>query len=162
MSNLDLSKPLVLIGMSGCGKSTYAKQMAETLKCEAVDLDSYIEEYEGMAISEIFTVHGEAYFRELEWTLFNELLRANAKVIATGAGLVPSAIASGRMKPEQAFFCFINPSLDKIVKNLSKPEEQAKRPLFNNIEDLYAAVEKQAKLRMDSYLAWADEVITTF
>ena len=49
----------------GAGKTTLAEEVARRLDREAIDLDSYIETYEG-PIAEIFSQRGEAAFRELE------------------------------------------------------------------------------------------------
>lgn len=156
------SIPIVIIGMSGSGKSTYAKRLEEKLQSQSVDLDAYIEAHEQKKISQIFAEQGESYFRDLEWRLFEDLLGQKVKIIATGAGMVPTAVNRGIQKPANGFFCFINPPIDVIVMNLSKPEELAKRPLLRDLEDIRAAVEKQAENRMSAYLLWADEVISSF
>ena len=58
-----------------------------------VDLDSEIELRTGITVSEIFSIHGEAYFRELERDIFAELLNKDEDrlVMAPGAGWITNA-----------------------------------------------------------------------
>ena len=57
---------IILIGYMGCGKSTVGRKLAENRKWSFIDTDAWIEEREGITISEIFASKGEPYFRELE------------------------------------------------------------------------------------------------
>ena len=66
---------IILIGYMGCGKSTIGRKMAEVLSVPFLDTDQWIEEREGITISEIFSTKGEAYFRDLETECLKELLR---------------------------------------------------------------------------------------
>ncbi len=56
-----------------------------------VELDRRIEERAGLALSELFSLHGEQYYRKVEQDVLAELLAAPAPmVIAVGGGLVTS------------------------------------------------------------------------
>lgn len=78
---------IVLIGFMGSGKSTIGKLIAQELELPFVDLDEMIERQEDMAISKIFTLKGESYFREVENTLLKAVLFSETKsVVATGGG----------------------------------------------------------------------------
>ncbi len=79
-------KNLYLCGFMGCGKSHIGRMLAKRLGCQFVDLDSYIEEQEGMAVSEIFAKRGEAYFRETESRCIREM--PENCVVATGGGAI--------------------------------------------------------------------------
>lgn len=72
----------------GVGKSTVGRQLASELDFEFVDTDELIEQRTGMKISEIFATAGEPAFRELERQLLEEMKGWDAKVIATGGGLI--------------------------------------------------------------------------
>lgn len=54
--------------------------MAEMFQMLFVDTDAWIEEKEGMSITEIFEVKGEAYFRDLETHCLSELLKKDKTV----------------------------------------------------------------------------------
>ena len=54
------SKPIVLVGMMGCGKSTIGKIVAEKLKWIFIDTDKEIESIMKLSIKEIFERFGES------------------------------------------------------------------------------------------------------
>ena len=68
-----LDQNIFLIGFMGCGKSTVADFLNRELSMEVIEMDQIIAKREGMSISDIFEVHGEAYFRELETKLLKEM-----------------------------------------------------------------------------------------
>ncbi len=72
----------------GAGKSTTGKVLADLLNYRFVDLDSEIVEQQGRSISEIFSIEGEEYFRDLETRLLNTLESSSESVFATGGGIV--------------------------------------------------------------------------
>lgn len=71
--------------MSGSGKSTSGKAVAKVLQVPFIDLDKEIERSEGVSISELFELKGEAYFRKSE-TYHLQLILNKVAVIATGGG----------------------------------------------------------------------------
>ena len=69
MSKLRLSnsnKSIVLVGHMGSGKSTIGKNLSKKLGIDFIDSDKEIELREKIKISNIFSLHGEKYFRNLE------------------------------------------------------------------------------------------------
>ena len=76
---------IVLIGGSGGGKSSLARQLARHLGLAARDSDQQVEASAGASIAEIFKVQGEAGFRALEARAVRECL-ARPGVLALGAG----------------------------------------------------------------------------
>jgi XRE family aerobic/anaerobic benzoate catabolism transcriptional regulator len=80
---------VALLGVRGAGKSTVGPRLAEKLGVPFVELDAQIEEAAGLTLSEIFELHGEAYYRRLERETLARLLSASSgAVIATGGSLV--------------------------------------------------------------------------
>jgi shikimate kinase len=79
-------RSLVLVGMMGAGKSSIGRKLAQRLGLPFVDADSEIERAAGMSISDIFTEHGEPYFRAGEARVIARLLDAGPQVLATGGG----------------------------------------------------------------------------
>ncbi|MCO5225770.1 MAG: 3-dehydroquinate synthase [Thermomicrobiales bacterium] len=84
---------LMLTGMSGAGKSTVGRLVAETLGWDFVDMDDEIEARVGRTIPTIFAEDGEPAFRALEADLLAELLQVRDAVISTGGGAVCNDIA---------------------------------------------------------------------
>jgi shikimate kinase len=80
------SRSVVLVGMMGAGKSSIGRKLAQRLNLPFVDADAEIEQAAGMSISDIFTTHGEPYFRAGEARVIARLLDSGPQVLATGGG----------------------------------------------------------------------------
>lgn len=79
---------IALIGMPGCGKTTFAKLLGEKLGREVVETDSLIEENAGITIPEIFANQGETAFRDIESRMVMEAGSRTGIIISTGGGAV--------------------------------------------------------------------------
>ncbi|MGF7049195.1 shikimate kinase [Paenibacillus sp. DS2015] len=79
---------IILIGMMGTGKSTVGCLLGEQLGYPLVDLDAAVEQEEGCSIASMFANHGEAYFRQAESSMLQQVLTGTQQVIATGGGAV--------------------------------------------------------------------------
>lgn len=80
------TKPLVLVGMMGAGKTAIGRRLAERLDSPFLDADDEIEAAAGCSISDIFAMHGEAAFRDGERRVIQRLLDRSPTVLATGGG----------------------------------------------------------------------------
>lgn len=156
-----MSKTIALIGLSGCGKSTYGLELSRKLDRPFYDIDQMIEEKIGMTVAEIFSKEGEDFFRAMEWEVFMTCCVRPDCVIATGGGLVPTAYSQGKSKPQNIFFLYLNTSIDEIERRLSNPDALGVRPLMTNGQDLRKQIEKLYNERSKAYLAWADGVLST-
>ena len=81
-------RPIALIGMMGAGKSTVARLLGERLAVAVADLDAMLEAEEGRSILELYDRDGEPYLRRRERELLARTLRAGARVLACGGGVV--------------------------------------------------------------------------
>jgi XRE family aerobic/anaerobic benzoate catabolism transcriptional regulator len=80
---------IALLGLRGAGKTTVGRRLARCLRVRFVELDRRIEERSNLALSEIFSLHGEDYYRRVEREALLELLNSRTSmVIATGGGIV--------------------------------------------------------------------------
>lgn len=80
---------VALLGLRGAGKSTVGASLAGRLGLRFVELDARVEENAGLALDELFQVHGEAFYRRLEHEALQALASTHeACVLATGGGLV--------------------------------------------------------------------------
>lgn len=77
---------IVLTGFMGTGKSTVAQLVARRLNMTFMDMDQIIAQRAGMTIAELFSLKGEADFRQQERSLGAELNQQSGLVIATGGG----------------------------------------------------------------------------
>lgn len=80
---------LVLIGLTGSGKTTVGRLAAERLGRAFVDTDAAIEQRTGRSVRAIFAEDGEAAFRDIEsQTLADALGCSEPSVIAAAGGAV--------------------------------------------------------------------------
>ena len=71
-----------LIGMTGVGKSTVGKILANRLKWAFVDVNETIEAIYGRNLNEIFSTFGEESFKNMETTILQELSQGEHQVFA--------------------------------------------------------------------------------
>ena len=144
-------KNLVLIGLSGCGKTSLGKRLSRILRRPLLDTDAMIVEAEGRSIADIFAERGEPYFRDLESAACLAVSELDGAIIATGGGAVlreqnMEALAKNGM----IFFIDRHPS--RILRSGSLKD----RPLVQDDRDklfrLYAE-------RLALYRLWADVTI---
>lgn len=88
---------IVVVGMTGVGKSTIGAHLAHKIGRRFVDLDRFIVEKTGRSIPDIFSEKGESGFRQLESRALVACLSGEAQngtsdlVVSTGGGAVISA-----------------------------------------------------------------------
>jgi shikimate kinase len=83
---LILPPRIALVGFMGSGKTTVGRLLAERIGYHFVDSDDEIESRAGLRVGDIFRLHGEAFFRELEEGAVRHVLQASDRVVATGGG----------------------------------------------------------------------------
>jgi XRE family aerobic/anaerobic benzoate catabolism transcriptional regulator len=89
----DPAAPLMvaLLGLRGAGKTTIGRKLAKRRHVPFVELDKRIEQAADLSLGELFTLHGEDYYRRLEREVLQDVLgEGKAIVLATGGGLVAS------------------------------------------------------------------------
>jgi XRE family transcriptional regulator, aerobic/anaerobic benzoate catabolism transcriptional regulator len=80
---------IALIGLRGAGKTSIGAPLAKRLKIPFVELDALIEKAASMPLAQIFSLHGEGYYRRLEYQTLRKTLRSpKSMVLATGGSLV--------------------------------------------------------------------------
>lgn len=89
----------------GTGKSSVGRLVAEQLHFVFVDTDELIERQTGRSISDIFTRHGEAAFRQLERDAVAGLSSGRRMVISTGGGLVTNPENMAGLKQHALVIC---------------------------------------------------------
>ncbi|MGG7566360.1 shikimate kinase [Rhodovulum sp. DZ06] len=122
-----LLRPVVLVGLMGCGKSSVGRRLADALGAPFVDSDDEVEAAAAMTIPEIFESMGEPAFREGERRVIARLIEAGPRVIATGGGAFMNDLTRALVK-ERAASVWLRAELDTLVERTSR---RANRPLLS-------------------------------
>jgi XRE family transcriptional regulator, aerobic/anaerobic benzoate catabolism transcriptional regulator len=94
----DAGSHISLVGMRGAGKTTVGNLIARTLKAPFYELDALIERDTGLSLREIFDLEGENYYRAVEESVLERVLKKTPGVIAAGGGLVMNPTSLLRLK----------------------------------------------------------------
>ena len=133
---------IVLVGMPGCGKSTAAKTLSQSLGRELIDTDELIKENEGREIPEIFKDNGEEYFRNAESLAVKHAGKQSGKIIATGGGAI--------LRDENKAALRQNSVVVFLKRDLSQLDTEGRPLSINNpLEEMY-------KKRLPHYEAVCD------
>ena len=148
-----------LIGFMGCGKSTKAKQLANRLGCDVIDLDAIIVAQEGKSIADYFAENGEAAFRKLEQETLKNYPYPETSVIATGGGL-PCFFDNMEWMNANGKTVYLKMTPPQLVSRLHNRE---KRPLLKGMDDeqLLAFIETKLTER-NAFYNQAQVVVNAF
>ncbi|MDR3295301.1 MAG: shikimate dehydrogenase [Clostridiales Family XIII bacterium] len=141
-------KNIVLIGLSGSGKTTIGERAAKAAGLGFFDMDSEIESTASMSIRNIFAKFGEEKFRDLETEMAKEAARLKKTVISTGGGAVLRA-ENRKTLGENALVVFLDRPPEQIAETL----DSRNRPLLAEDSDRIFLLDRE---RRPLYEAYAD------
>ena len=123
-----VTRPIVLVGLMGAGKTTIGKRLATALSLQFIDSDHEITEAAGCGISDIFEIYGESMFRDLEKRVLVRLLSSTPCVIATGGGAFMNPDIRAIIK-EKTTSVWLRADLPVLIERVSRRDT---RPLLKN------------------------------
>ncbi|MCA1749848.1 MAG: shikimate kinase [Parasphingopyxis sp.] len=142
----NLTRPIVLVGLMGVGKSTVGKRLATRLGLPFVDSDEEIADAAGMSPGELFDNYGERQFRDGERRVIARLIDGTVKVIATGGGAFVNdetrALLLSRAMP-----VWLDADIDVLAERVARRDT---RPLVRG-DDPRAALAELAEQRNPLY-----------
>ncbi len=154
-----LRTPIFLLGFMGTGKSTIGPILARTLALPFLDLDEVIQEEAGMSIEAIFSLEGEAGFRQRETEALKGVISFPG-VVAAGGGVV--TVEENWSCLEEGTTVALTTSLEVLRARLGSGTG---RPLLSSGGVLERLLEerapfyKRAQLIVDTSLSSPEEVV---
>lgn len=142
---------IVLCGFMGSGKTTVGLELAKIMGRKFIDTDDMIEREQGVAIKAIFTVHGEDYFRDLEFACCKKISAMKNCVVSTGGGALTFKRNVDALK-QGGKIVFLDADFDVICQRIGNTKT---RPLFQDREKARALYDE----RRPKYLSAADYVV---
>jgi shikimate kinase/3-dehydroquinate synthase len=122
---------IVLIGLSGVGKSTVGRALAERLGWPFLDTDDLITESEGATPAQLIDRDGEPAFRKIEERVVTEAAQRTPAVISTGGGAFLSA-ANRAALGQNGFICYLDATPGAIAARLRTSSSGERRPLLGD------------------------------
>ncbi|SFJ07677.1 shikimate kinase AroL [Planctomicrobium piriforme] len=151
---------ITLIGYRGTGKTTVGAALAQRLGWEFLDLDPEIERQAGLSIAEIFAIHGEPHFRQLESEFLAAALQRTNIVLSPGGGAVLNPLNRQAMQAAGPVV-WLHAPVETIISRLENdPATQGRRPSLTGT-DVVAEVNEVLQRRLPIYQAAASQVIAT-
>ncbi len=123
-----ITRPVVLVGLMGVGKSTVGRKLAAMLGRDFVDADEAIVEAARRSIPEIFETFGEAHFRDGERRVIARLIEEGHGVIATGGGAFVDPATRAAVL-EKGIAVWIDCDINTLVERTAR---RSNRPLLKN------------------------------
>ncbi len=143
---------IILIGMSGAGKTTIGMALSYRFKMPFVDMDNYISRMENKTISQIFEDVGNDGFREIEAKVAKRIgTHFYHTIVSTGGGVVLRDENMQYLK-EHGLVVYINRSVENILKTLNADRRPLLKDSPHRLYDMYDQ-------RHELYLKYADIVV---
>lgn len=149
------TRPVVLVGLMGVGKSTIGRRLAKKIGWNFVDSDEEIEVAAGCSVADIFSMHGETIFRDLERKVIARLVTGEPMIIATGGGAWMQESVRAAIK-EHATSVWLRADLDVLIDRVGKRNTRPllakgdKRAIMARLMDERYPMYANADLTVDS------------
>lgn len=163
-----MSRNIVLVGISGSGKSTIGRALAARLGRRFVDTDEMIVARYGMPVGDVFSSLGESVFRQAEAEAVVAACAGDDQVISLGGGAIVKdesfAVAQGGN-----LLARLSVSAEEAVRRLTSSPSAEERPMLRGgdpiarLADMLAAREAryaQADITIDTERRDVDEIVS--
>jgi len=157
-----ITKPIVLVGIMGCGKTFFGKKLATHFDLQMFDLDSLIKQKTQYSTKEIFYTFGQRKLEQTENEILAKLFE-NHKVfiLSTNDNIINNAAAWQFLK-NNSLIIWLNIELKTIATRL-KPNQN--RPLLQEenldiLKQLQKLYHKRKKRYYEAHLVLKKPYLT--
>jgi shikimate kinase len=158
------SRTVVLVGLMGAGKSSIGQRLAEAIGWKFVDSDDEIAAAAGCSIADIFAIHGEPIFRDLEVRVITRLLAGEPIILATGGGAWMQPLLRVAIK-RTATSIWLRADLDVLTRRVERRNHRPileagdKRSILAKLIDERYPIYAEADIVVDSGEGAHDKVV---
>jgi shikimate kinase len=152
---------IYLVGFMAAGKTSVARALAKRLDWQAVDIDELVEQREHMAVADIFSRHGEAFFRASERAVLVEQLAPRHVVVATGGGTFAEARNRAVINGD-GVSVWLDVPLERLIARVPADGRRplaADRAAFERLYHHRRGAYEQAHVRLDAGRAGIDALV---
>ncbi len=144
------AKKIILIGLSGAGKTTIAKQLSSLLSWKHIDTDQLIEEQFGKSPAVMIEEDGESKFREAEEQCIKNITDSNV-VVSIGGGAFQSQKNRKNLFTD-GLVVFLDAPIQTLVDRIKNSKSEQKRPLLGSSLQTQENLINMDQQRRDNFL----------
>ncbi len=147
---------IILVGMSGSGKTSIGSRIKEKFNMNLIDTDEEIKKETNKTIENIFKEDGEEFFRDYETKILNKYKNEKDTIFATGGGIILREENRDLLK-QMGTRILLKAEPETLMRNLKNSQEV--RPLLKDDINLKIDLENMMEKRRNMYLDSADYTI---
>ncbi|MCX7744077.1 MAG: shikimate kinase [Flavobacteriales bacterium] len=140
---------IYLIGFMGAGKSTLGPLLAKKLGYSCIETDILVEKLAGLTIPEIFRIHGEHHFRELEKHVLHFTQLCEDTVICTGGG-TPCYANNLEWMKMHGLTIYLSCDDEVLIQRIENSQKE--RPLFTNQKSIVELLDARRKFYQQAHM----------
>lgn len=144
---------IALVGMSMVGKTTLAQKIAQHYSISYIDTDTFIEQKYSTTVQNIFALHGEVRFREIEHEVLQEILQKfelQSFVLSCGGGL-PCFYNNMDILNAHTYTIYLKASLSFFENQLKNNSQWINRPLLQQSKNPLQTIQNFIEQRKPFY-----------
>ncbi len=135
----------------GSGKSYLAHYLGKVIDFAVVELDNRIEKNMGCSIDEIFKIHGEEYFRNLEYLEIQKIINSEEKqIVSLGGGTYCQEKPHNLINENEDSFSVYLKYEPLFLRDRLENEKQH-RPIISSKQNLLEFIEQHLDTRKHFY-----------
>ena len=128
---------IVLIGMSGVGKTFLGKYAGSHLGLPFFDTDEIIQKAHNSDLKELVKANSWSWFRNEEYNVLKDLVKLNGALISTGGGIIENALVENLLVGQKVIYIKRDVTETiKLARHLTAPYnilEAEREPIYKRL-----------------------------